>query len=146
MTWMTIDRQWEPDLFRDLKQMRRDFDRIFTGYSPRETPAVNVWADAHEALVSVEVPGVDPKDIRLTVTGPTLSIEGERKPETDAEEGSEAAFHRRERGYGRFSRTVRLPFEAESENVQAACRHGVLTVRLPRKESTKPRQIAVLAE
>ena len=93
--------------------------------------------------MAVELPGVDPKSVDLSVVGHVLTLQGERteEPGVKAEE-----YHRRERATGKFARSVRLPFEVESDKVHARFENGVLRVTLPRKESTKPRRIAINAE
>ncbi len=110
----------------------------FAGAS--EYPPVNVWEGEHDILVIAEVPGVAAEDIEITVHDGALSIRGAVAPEA---EGGEAVFHRRERHYGAFARTVNLPFEAESEQVQAQCTDGILRIYLPRPETRKPTRIKV---
>lgn len=132
---------WSP--YQELERMQREINRLFSGQRGRYTeyPAVNVWSSDDDVVVTAEVPGVDPADINLSVVRDTLTLEGERKP-LELKDGE--TFDRRERGYGRFSRSIRLPFEVENEKVSAEARDGVLRVTLPRKEETKPRKIEVM--
>lgn len=135
-------------LFRDplneLYSLQKDMNRLFNGYTFREEqfPAVNVLSNQEDVIVTAEIPGLESKDINLKVVNNHLTIEAERK----ADDVSEAVYHRRERGYGEFSRVVELPFAVEEDQVNAQYKNGVLTVTLPRKESTKPKKIEISVE
>lgn len=109
-------------------------------WSRAEAPRVNVWTSPEAARVSVQLPGVDPMEIDLSLEGTSLTLRGERKA---VELGDNESLHRRERASGRFSRTVELPFEVDRDAVSARYEHGVLEVTLPRVESQRPRKIAV---
>lgn len=136
---------WMQDPFADLYRLQREVNRLFSDYSDPAArfPALNLWSSDEEAVVAVELPGVDPKSVDLSVVGHALTIQGSRKAEENV---ADDTYHRRERAVGEFTRTVRLPFEVESEKVQARFEDGVLKITLPRKESTKPRRIAITAE
>lgn len=136
---------WTQDPFQDLYRLQREVNRLFSDYAePAEHfPALRLWNSDEEAVVTAELPGVDPKSVDLSVVGQLLTLQGERKEEAGV---AAEAYHRRERFTGTFARTVRLPFEVESDKVQARYEHGVLRVTLPRKESTKPRRIAIAAQ
>ena len=139
MSWLL--NTWDP--FRDLERMQRDLDRLFGGRGVRtESPAVNVWTGDDDVVVTAEVPGVDPEGIQLSVVRDTVTLEGERKA---PEWGEEATCDRLERTHGRFSRSIRLPYEVEAGEVKAEARHGILTVTLPRKAETKPKRINILS-
>jgi HSP20 family protein len=137
---MMRSRAWDP--FWDLQ---REMNRLFTGVAaPAETfPAVNVWTSRDQVVVTAELPGVDAKALDVSVHGDALTLKGERPEDTAVES---AVCHRAERWSGRFSRTIRLPFAVENGQVKAKCRNGVLTVTLPRAESSKPRQVAIVSE
>lgn len=131
-------------IWREMDQMRREMDRLLAK-SPRFVnaptfPALNVWSNAEEVLVTAEIPGIDPKDIDISVVGETLTLKGNRKRE---ELGEGIQYHRRERGYGNFTRTLQLPYRIEADKVAASFDKGVLTVTLPRAEADKPRKITV---
>lgn len=145
MIWPVTRFDWTLDPFQELHQLQREMNRIFADYpaAASQFPALNLWSTPEQAVVQAEVPGVDPKDVDVSVVGNVLTMEGERK--ADAGVAGEA-YHRRERGEGKFLRSVRLPFEVEADRVQARYEHGVLRITLPRKESTKPRRIAIAAE
>lgn len=145
MIWPIARFDWTVDPFQELHRLQRDMNRLFVDFTvpAGEFPALNLWSSADEALVAAEVPGVDPKSVDVSVVGNVLTIEGERKADAAV---PETAYRRRERGTGKFLRSLRLPFEVETDKVQARCEHGVLRITLPRKESTKPRRIAIAAE
>ena len=134
------------DPFSEMRRLQREMNRLFSGYGDAGDaagPAVNVWSNPDEVLVAAEVPGIDPNDIRVTVQNDVFTLEGERKPDAI---GEDTVTHRAERGFGRFTRSVRLPYEVDNSKAVAKYRNGVLTVTLPRSEVSKPRQIAVAAE
>jgi HSP20 family protein len=105
-------------------------------------PPVNVYNDGESYVVRAEVPGIDPADVDLEVTGDTLTLRGERK-RPEVPEG--AAYHRRERDFGRFRRSLSLPAQVDSTKVSATCTDGILEIRLPHAESAKRRRIDVKA-
>jgi HSP20 family protein len=135
---------WEP--LDQLRRLQRDMGRAITdawhGLAARAFPAVNIWTGHDDAVVTVEVPGVDPQKLDLSVVGDTLTVSGSREPD-HLEEGQ--AFSRRERETGEFSRTVQLPFRVETDKVAAHYAHGILRVTLPRLEADKPKQVTVKA-
>jgi len=114
-----------PDIFRSEKAL---------------TPAFDISETANEIHVKAELPGMDPKEIEITVTGDLLTIKGEKKEEKE-EKGEN--FHRRERRYGSFSRSFRLPVEVKADTINAGYKDGVLTVTLPKAEKEKARRIEV---
>ena len=103
-------------------------------------PAVNVLNGPDELVVQCEVAGVRPEDVDLSITGETLVIKGTKKPPP---EDQERTYQRRERGFGDFARTIVLPDKVDAERVEAALDAGVLTVRLPKSEAARPKQIVV---
>jgi HSP20 family protein len=121
-------------------------NRVFDGYSPVRTriapsyPALNIWSSEEGLVVNAEVPGIDVEDIEISVVGETLTLNGARKSE-DLEEG--ARYHRQERGYGKFNRSVELPFPVDIDKVEATFKNGVLQISLPRSEADKPKKIVV---
>lgn len=132
----------------EMERLRREMNRLFSGFSTPTTrdeqtyPAMNIWANEDGAEVTAELPGVNPDNIDLTITGDTLSISGKRESNAI---GEGIKYHRRERGQGAFTRTVQLPFSIEEEKVDAAFEDGVLHIMLPRAEADKPRKIRVKA-
>jgi HSP20 family protein len=128
-----------------MERLRREMNRLFAGLPARGTatpnyPAMNVWANEDGAIVTAELPGIDPEEIDISVTGDTLTLTGRREPEALAED---EIYHRRERIHGRFTRTFQLPFEVEAKDVDAVYQKGVLHITLPRSEADKPQKITV---
>ena len=107
---------------------------------PEWAPLVDIAEDEKEYLIKMELPEVDKKDVKVTVENGTLTISGERKAE--AEEKSRK-FHRVERFYGRFERNFSLPDDAESKDVKAEFKDGMLRVHLTKSEKARPKQIEV---
>lgn len=135
-----------PSVWREMDRMQREMNRLFNSYSPYRLhsapsyPAINIWASDENLLVSAEMPGVQVEDIDVSVDGKTLTISGERKAD-DLPEG--ARYHRKERRFGDFSRTIQLPIAVNSEQVKASFTDGVLSITLPGAESEKPKKIAI---
>ena len=94
-----------------------------------------------EGHVEAELPGMELSDLEILVHGNQLSIKGER-PEPS---GEEKKWHRQERGYGKFTRLIELPFDLDQAKVEAELRNGVLSITLPKREESKPRRIEVKA-
>ena len=134
---------YEP--FGEFRRLQREINRLFdgVGVDADEFPAVNVWSNADGIVVNAELPGVESKDINISINQDVLTIEGERKTQ-ELSEG--VVCHRSERGEGRFVRSIKLPFEVDADKVKAQCKLGVLTVTMPRAETSKPRKIAISAE
>lgn len=105
-------------------------------------PAVNAWTNENEAVVTAEVPGIEPEKIDISVTGNTVTLRGSREHEAQVKE---QGWLRRERSVGSFSRSLELPFQIDTEKVTAQARHGILTITLPRAQSDRPRRITVNA-
>jgi HSP20 family protein len=102
-------------------------------------PLVNVFNDGEDFVLVAELPGVKKEDLDIQVRGDTLRIQGKKAIAHD--EG--ASVHRRERTAGQFDRTLTLPAELDATKVSAQYRDGVLTLRLPRAESAKPRTVTI---
>ncbi len=133
-----------PDLFREMNRFQEEFNRQFTrngtsGFAG-VGPAVNVWADEQALFVEVDLPGIDPAKLDISVTeGNRLAIHGER-PEVDVKN---AVWHRQERGHGTFVREMTLPTLVDADKVEARYDQGVLRLTLPKAEAAKPRKIQV---
>lgn len=134
------------NVWEEMERLQRRMNRLLESgggsgrFEAPTYPAVNVWVNDDGQLITAEMPGIRPEDINIDVTGDALSISGERKPEQAAQESN---YHRRERSYGAFSRTIQLPFMVDADKVQASFRHGVLQIRLPRAEADKPKRIRI---
>ena len=132
-----------------LLALQREVERAFDNPSGLELgpsgrgvfPPVNVFRNDDGLTIRMEVPGVSPADIKVETRENTLTVSGSRA--TEIPEG--ASHHRRERGAGSFSRALQLPRDVDPTNVTATCKNGILTVHVPRREESKPRQITVKA-
>jgi HSP20 family protein len=113
--------------------------RELSGTGRPAFPALNAWSDDEHLFVEAEVPGLGMKDLEVVVVGDELTISGERRDPPQ----ENVAHHRRERGVGKFSRKVRLPFAVDAGAVQAQLQSGVLTVTLPKAPELRPRRIEV---
>jgi len=137
---------WEG--FAGLRQIQRELERLVGGGLFGESrrvgggsyPAVNVLNGREDMIVQAELAGVKREDVDLSITGETLVIKGTKRP---AQAEGELRYQRRERGTGDFSRTVVLPDKVNADGVEASLSNGVLTIRLPKSEAAKPRQISV---
>ena len=133
--------------FEELERLRQQMDRLYDDTrGPFQRPhagvfpLINLTEDADHYYVRAELPGVAADEIDIQVTANNLSISGERKIAAE-EEG--ARYHRRERDAGRFSRSLGLPGEINSDKVEAKLENGVLTVVISKAEVAKPKQISV---
>ncbi|MGW8144960.1 MAG: Hsp20/alpha crystallin family protein [Anaerolineales bacterium] len=135
-----------PSIFREMERFQRDMNRLFNQYTPSRLrsapsyPALNIWTNEDGQLVSAEMPGVRVEDIDINVDGYTLTIAGERSSDEVPEN---AVYLRRERGFGKFSRAIQLPFAVDASKVEATFKDGVLKISLPKVEAEKPRQISI---
>lgn len=127
------------DLDRAFQQLAGEMFGSFAGEAP--FPALNLWETDEALLVEAEIPGLRMDDLELYVSGDELTLKGERKP--FGADGAKTAYHRRERGTGRFARMVRLPVAVDANAVQATLKNGVLTVTLPKAQEVRPRRIQV---
>lgn len=142
---MFYRRYRNPAMFREMQRLQREMGRLFSavegrGQGPTSYPAINIWAGEDSAVMVAELPGVQPDDMDVRVVGDTLTLSGSRAA---PEIGEGASYHRRERSFGRFSRTLQLPFKVEAGRVDAEFQKGILKIHLPRAESDKPRKISV---
>jgi len=139
------------DLMAPFEQLRREMDRLFESFAGGQMrlpfwsraayPAVNLWNEGEALCLEAEVPGIAKDDLEINAVGNELVIKGRRAPHP----GDNLTYHRQERGTGEFTRVITLPVEVDPERVDAVLKDGVLTVRLPKAESAKPRQITVRA-
>jgi HSP20 family protein len=141
--------EWRP--FREVTRLRREMDRLWDDYfgsgrralqpMPAEfAPAVDVKETADQIVVKAEVPGMDAKDINISVTGDVLTIKGEKKSER---EETEENYHLVERSYGSFSRSLAMPAAVDLDKIEAKYDKGVLTITCPKKEEVKPKAIEI---
>lgn len=139
---------WDP--VGELDRIRREIDEMFDpaarrffsdGLFDRESsPAMDVVENDDGYLVSIDLPGVDRKEIEISVADNVLTVKGEKK---DAREHKDGKVYRKETWQGSFQRTLSLPHGVDPEKIDATMRDGVLAISLPKREEAKPRQIAV---
>jgi HSP20 family protein len=122
----------------ELEALHRNPRSVFGPSGGGAFPPVNVFRNGEGLVVRAELPGLSAQDIDVTFERGVLTVSGERR----APEGK-GGYHRRERPWGRFSRSFSLPDDVDPERATAGWRNGILTVRVPQRESTRPRQIAV---
>lgn len=103
-------------------------------------PPVDISEDEHNITLQAEIPGVNEKDLNITLDNNVLTITGERRFK---EEEKKENFHRIERRYGKFTRSFTLPTTVDAQNVNAIFENGVLNVTLPKREEFKPKQITI---
>lgn len=143
--------RWEP--FRDMLSLQERVNRIFeesfrTRTSGEEdwalggswAPAVDIYEQDNNIVLKAELPGLDPKDVDIRLENNTLTLQGERKLDTEVKRES---YHRVERSYGTFTRSFTLPAVVDQQNIKADYREGVLRVTLPKREEAKPKQISI---
>jgi len=138
------------DPFRGLTSLQDQVNRLFNGaFTQGRTvqadlatwaPAVDIYEGQNELVANVDLPGVEEKDIDLRLENNTLTIRGERKFEKSVNEES---YLRVERAYGSFTRTFSLPNTVNPDAINASYSNGVLTVRLPKREESKPKQVKI---
>jgi HSP20 family protein len=124
---------------RMLNDIFADFDGQ-NGNTASWVPAVDVLEQADAIRIAAELPGVKPEDVKISVEGNVLTLQGTKQQV--AEEQTERV-HRYERTYGSFARTFTLPGTVDTAQIKAGYDNGVLTITLPKAEQAKPRQIAV---
>jgi HSP20 family protein len=146
---MTLSTSWgslrELSAMQDrMNRMNRLFRESYSPEGPEEAltttavaPPVDIYEDEHNIILKIDVPGIDEKDIDVSVQNNTLTVHGERKIE------KEENFRRVERQYGSFTRSFMLPSSVEPGQVSARCDKGVLKINLAKKAEAKPMQIKV---
>lgn len=155
-----LPRLWQ-DESHPLQSLRREFDDLFNTWAgdfklldrPWSQsdlwPRINVSETDKELQVTAELPGVEEKDIDVTVSGDQLVIKGEKKSEADEKKDEKGrSFRRVERSYGSFYRTMTLPFDIDPDKVQAGFKNGVLTLTLakPQDAQRKSRKIDIKSD
>jgi HSP20 family protein len=144
--------RWDP--FRDLvsiqDELNRLFGRTFAGVEPLRPSAAGTWMpsmDVYETedkiVATLELPGIDPDAVDVSVEDSTLTVSGSRELSNEVKEES---YHRLERRYGSFTRAITLPQTADTSKVEARFDKGVLTIEVPKVEKAKPKKIQVKAE
>jgi len=141
--------RWEP--FRELSRIQREMDRLFPRRFFGETeeeyfaegawaPNIDVYETANEVTVNAEVPGLDPKEIKIRIEDNILTIEGEKKVSSEVKEED---YLRVERRYGKFKRVVPLSSSIDREKISASFDKGILEIKMSKKEESKPKEITI---
>jgi HSP20 family protein len=152
--------RWDP--FRDLMSIQNELNRLFdrtmsgSGSEPQgdgrhelATASQRSWVpplDVYEAddkiELSLDLPGIEPENVDVTVEDSTLTVSGSREFRADVDEDG---FRRVERRYGSFARSLGLPATADAEHIDASFDKGVLTITIPKHEESKPKRIEIKA-
>ena len=142
----TITR-WDP--FQDVLSLREAMNQLMEESFVRPTtaqngknfvPALDLSETGEGYLVEAALPGVKPEDVEVTVENNVLTIKGETRQEVDDKQRN---FHRVERRFGSFQRTIGLPTTVKADAIQASLTNGVLRLEIPKAEEVKPRKISV---
>jgi HSP20 family protein len=134
-----------PPLFGLRREIDRLFDTAFTGESSststRWAPAVDIREDNKQIALDVELPGIKPENVEISVENGVLTISGEKRVER--KEGEEGRYHVVERSYGSFMRSFQLPQGIDENQINADFHEGVLTIRIPKAALPQPRKIQI---
>jgi HSP20 family protein len=149
MVWEV--KPWRPFEFDKLrKEMDRLWDSFFEGRPTRRAreevewlPSLDVAETKGDLVVKAELPGMDPKEIDISLSDGVLTIKGEKKQE---KEEKEEGYHLIERSYGSFARSIQLPKDVQSDKISASFKNGVLKLVLPKSEEAKKKEIKIKVE
>ena len=124
-------------------EMNMVLDNFFnreSSYGTDWRPKVDVAETESDITVKAEIPGIDPKDVDISITGDILTLKGEKKEE---KENTGKCYHRVESSYGSFKRVINLPVSVDVDKVKAEGKNGLLEITLPKKEESKAKKINV---
>src|SRR5271154_6413050 len=142
--------RWQP--FRSGNTLQEHVNRLFEPtYGGRNSesalttwsPAVDIYETENELVLKADLPAIDEKDLDIRIENNTLTVRGERKFEKQVNEDN---YLRVERSYGSFSRSFTLPNTINTEAIRAEYKNGVLTVQMPKRAESKPKQVKVNVE
>jgi HSP20 family protein len=153
----TMLTRWHP--LTELDRLRGEMDRLFRDLFDRSSlpssekgaslqtrgwvPPVDVIDRPEEVILRAMVPGMEKKDIQVTVSNGTLTLSGERKAESEIKDED---YYSCEQTYGKFYRTIDLPTAVKTDKVNANLKNGILEIRLPKSEAVKPKAIEIVGE
>ncbi|RJP77741.1 MAG: Hsp20/alpha crystallin family protein [Candidatus Zixiibacteriota bacterium] len=130
-----------------FETLRRRLDRLFDDFTregetagPRWMPTIDVSEDKDKFIIHGEFPGMDKKDIHITLQENVLTISGEKKSQREEKDRS---YHLSERAHGHFSRVFSLPSQVDPNNVKAEYKNGVLQVEIPKSPESKAKEIEI---
>jgi len=150
-TWKPL-KQLAPlgDFDRIRRQMDRMWDSLFEWGPHLKSedergwlPALDLTENPNELIVQAEIPGLDPKDVDISLSDKTLTIREEKKQEREEKEEN---FHLIERSFGSFVRSIQLPAEVKSEKISASYKNGILKIVLPKSEQAKKKEVKIKVE
>lgn len=147
MVYLTRFRRAEPaqDLWSGLSRLNRLMDEVFAepdgeAISGAWTPRCDIREDKEFLTISMDLPGVRPEEVKISLENQVLTIRGEKQ---QVEEKKDERWHRYERSYGGFERSFTLPSTVDADRIEATTDNGVLTVRLPKSEKARPKEIPI---
>jgi HSP20 family protein len=138
---------WNP--FREMEEMERAMNEAFgrptmRRRSPEDvyvwSPSIEMYEKDNNYIVRMELPGIKPEDVDISVSGETLTVKGQRTPPEDIKD---EAYQLCETCYGEFSRSIILPESVDADKIEANFENGILNLRIPKAEEAKPKQIKV---
>ena len=145
--------RWRPtrDLVNIREEMNRLFDDFFSGWSERRrgllegewAPTIDVAETENDVVVTAELPGIEQDKVDITITDDILTLKGEKQEEQEIKKEN---YHRIERSYGSFQRSVSLPAGVQSDKAKASYKDGILKITVPKAEEAKPKQIKINVE
>ena len=145
--------RWRPtrELLDVREEMNRLFDGFFTGWPERRrgllegewAPSIDIAETEEDIVVTAELPGIKLDEVDITITDDILTLKGEKKEENEVKDKN---YHRIERSYGSFQRSISLPTGVQGDKAKAAYKNGVLQVTVPKAEEAKPKQIKINVE
>lgn len=147
--WMSRE-----DTAKELEEWHRNIDDLFgrfmshspfagTAFAGKGNPAIESFRSDGNIIVRADLPGVDPKEVDISIEGDVLTVKGERKSKEEKKEG---AFGREEIAYGSFERSLRLPRGVDAEKIQAKYDKGVLEITIPAPKEQASKKITVEAK
>ena len=145
---MTL-RRWDP--FGELMNLRRSMDRLLEegfprlgarrdGFTEKGNLALDMYQTKDSVVIRTALPGIKPEEVSITISGDTLTIKGEVKVEQEVKEED---YLVKERHYGAYHRTVRLPSNLNVDGADASFENGIVTLTIPKKEETQEREVKV---
>jgi HSP20 family protein len=132
-----------PDVAPEMIRLQREMNRLFSNAgqrTPQDYPAVNIWENMDGAVVTAELPGIDPGKFDIEVTGDILTLSGAGEIEA-LKEGE--TYLRQERDHNNFKRKIQLSFPIDPKKVEAHYEKGILRIILPRLEESLPKKIKI---
>lgn len=138
--------RWEP--FREIDTLQREMNRLFDSLTPAPRnglevnfiPAAEISETQETLQLSLEIPGMEPKDLEVEVTADSVTVRGERQSETRTEE---QGVTRSEFRYGKFHRVIPLPARIQNTEAKAEYKNGILRLTLPKVEEEKNKVVKV---